>query len=104
MKKIKMALAVAATTIVLTGCEQGSYLNLNTKQMDSDAVARLTATGNDLRVYEFTPQTAPNKQCVSSLLVSRKELWSVLIRQLRLSRADTEKARSLAWRALFTNA
>lgn len=64
MKKLALSLAVATAALALQGCEQGSYLNPSTKQMDSDAVARLTATGNDLRVYEFTPQTAPHKQCV----------------------------------------
>lgn len=48
----------------LTACEEGSYFNNNTTQLKSDKVGRLESTGEDLRVYEFTPQTAPNIQCI----------------------------------------
>lgn len=44
--------------------EDGSYWSSNTKQTRSDAVMRLEATGEDFRVYEFTPQKAPHMQCV----------------------------------------
>lgn len=50
--------------LMLWGCEDGSYFNANTKQVQSDAVARITATGEDFRLYEFTPQTDKNMQCV----------------------------------------
>lgn len=49
---------------LLTACEDGSYFDTSTKQMKSDAVSRLEATGEDLRIYEFTPQTDPNVQCI----------------------------------------
>ena len=42
--------------------EDGSVFT--TLSREGDAVMRLEATGEDLRVYEFTPNTAPNKQCV----------------------------------------
>jgi hypothetical protein len=42
--------------------EDGSVFT--TGSQTGDAVMRLEATGEDLRVYEFTPQTAPNKQCL----------------------------------------
>lgn len=35
-----------------------------TASQEGDAVMRLEATGEDLRVYEFTPNTHPGKQCV----------------------------------------
>lgn len=63
MKKTYIALALAA--LALTSCdEQGGYFNSDTVQLKSDKVGRLEATGNDLRVYEFTPQTMPGTQCV----------------------------------------
>lgn len=42
----------------------GSYWSSRTTQFSSDKVGRLNAVGEDLRVYEFTPQTSPTKQCV----------------------------------------
>lgn len=59
-------LGLALVSIALAGCEpeDGSYFSPNTKQLKSDKVGRLEATGEDLRVYEFTPQTDPQKQCV----------------------------------------
>jgi hypothetical protein len=35
-----------------------------TASQEGDAVMRLEANGEDLRVYEFTPTTSPNKQCI----------------------------------------
>lgn len=63
MKKTLITLAAVAV-LALTGCENGGYFDRSTVQLKSDKVGRLEATGNDLRVYEFTPQTAPGKQCV----------------------------------------
>jgi hypothetical protein len=63
MKKIYLIIA-ALTVLSLTGCEAGSYFDPNTAQLQNDKVGRLEATGEDLRVYEFTPQTSPEKQCV----------------------------------------
>ena len=58
-------LFILAITLFLVACgEQGSYWNKDTTQMKSDKVGRLEATGEDLRVYEFTPQSSPNKECV----------------------------------------
>lgn len=63
MKKTMILAAIAA--LALAGCgEAGSYFNHSTTQLNNDKVGRLEAMGADLRVYEFTPQTAPNKQCI----------------------------------------
>lgn len=56
--------ALALGALALAGCEEGSYFNANTAQLRSDKVGRLEAQGEDLRVYEFTPQTNAKKQCV----------------------------------------
>jgi len=37
---------------------------LTTAIMNSDKATRLSAAGGDLRIYEFTPQTAPHMQCL----------------------------------------
>lgn len=60
MKKLLMGLFLLS----LVGCESGNYFDMNTKQLKSDKVGRLEADGDDLRIYEFTPQTAAHKQCV----------------------------------------
>lgn len=56
--------ALVLGALALGGCEEGSYFNSSTTQLRSDKVGRLEATGEDLRVYEFTPQTNARKQCV----------------------------------------
>ena len=50
--------------VAVSGCEDGSYFDTTTTQLKSDKVGRLEATGEDLRVYEFTPQTMPHLQCI----------------------------------------
>ena len=42
--------------------DDGSVLTTSVKK--SDAASRLSAQGGDLRIYEFTPETAPYMQCV----------------------------------------
>lgn len=64
MKGFIIGAVMTAMVLALSGCENGSYFDHNTTQLKGDAVGRLEATGNDLRVYEFTPQTNPKKQCV----------------------------------------
>ena len=60
-----MIFVAALLVIGLAACaEEGSYWDTNTKQMGSDKVGRLETVGIDMRVYEFTPQTSPNIQCV----------------------------------------
>ena len=49
---------------LLAGCENGSYFDPATRQLHSDKVGRIEATGEDLRAYEFTPQTDSRMQCV----------------------------------------
>lgn len=62
MKKIIIA---TACLLALTACgEDGGYFDGSTKQLKSDAVGRIEATGTDLRLYEFTPQTDAGKQCI----------------------------------------
>ena len=63
MNKTFAAVAVLAS-LFLMGCEDGSYFDPNTKQIKSDFVSRIEADGTDMRVYEVTPRSAPNKQCV----------------------------------------
>ena len=58
-----LALAVAALVMV-SGCEDGSYWDADTKQIKADAVSRIEATGVDLRVYEFTSQVDDSIQCI----------------------------------------
>lgn len=42
--------------------DDGSVFTTST--ISSDKVSRLSADGGDLRIYEFTPLTAPNMQCI----------------------------------------
>jgi len=37
---------------------------LTTPTISADKVTRLSAAGGDMRLYEFTPQTAPHMQCI----------------------------------------
>lgn len=62
MKRIAFLLVLAV--VLLSGCDNGSYFDSSTVQLKGAAVGRLEATGIDLRVYEFTPQTAPGKTCI----------------------------------------
>lgn len=57
-------LAALSTLLALAACEDGSYFDHDTKQLRSDKVGRLETAGEDMRVYEFTPQTMPGTQCV----------------------------------------
>lgn len=64
MNRLFTLSALALCTLALAACEEGSYFNSNTTQLRSDKVGRLEATGEDLRIYEFTPQSTIKKQCV----------------------------------------
>ncbi|MEZ8167927.1 MULTISPECIES: hypothetical protein [unclassified Vibrio] len=55
-------IVIALFGFLLTGCDKGSMFN--TKQLNPDDVSRIEAAGTDLRLYEFTPVTAPSKQCL----------------------------------------
>ncbi len=50
--------------MLLSGCEDGSYFSDDTRQIRADKVSRIEAVGTDLRLYEFTPMTDLNKQCI----------------------------------------
>jgi hypothetical protein len=66
---------VPVLALLITACgEDGSYWSANTKQMESDAVGRLEAQGNDIRIYEFTPQTDPSVQCIFVAATSKAGL------------------------------
>lgn len=67
--------AAALVGVLLAGCEQGSYFNSETEQLRSDRVGRLEAVGEDLRVYEFTPQTDSTRQCVFVAGDKKGGLW-----------------------------
>jgi hypothetical protein len=62
-------LTVALIGLLVSGCEfisieSGGYLDPDTKLVNPDAAGRLEAAGGDLRIYEFTPQSATRMQCV----------------------------------------
>lgn len=42
--------------------DEGSFLT--TETMVPDSAVRIQTTGDDLRLYEFTPKTLPNWQCI----------------------------------------
>jgi hypothetical protein len=62
MKKTLYAAIALASAITLTGCDKGSVFNA--PQAHTDYTSRIESAGWDMRVYEFTPQTSPNTQCV----------------------------------------
>ena len=64
LRYVLLATVAMLGIVALAACEDGSYWNANTKQMRSDKVGRLEAVGEDVRVYEFTPQSDPAMQCV----------------------------------------
>lgn len=75
MKFTTGTIALLGATLLLAACEDGGYFNPNTTQLKSDKVARIEATGEDLRLYEFTPQTNAKKQCVFVAGESKGGLW-----------------------------
>ena len=65
MKKLFIYIVMIFSIIMIgttIGCDRGSVFN--GMQGHPDATMRLEAAGWDLRVYEFTPQTADNMTCV----------------------------------------
>lgn len=42
--------------------DEGSFLT--TKTIKPDSAVRIQTTGEDLRLYEFTPETMPYMQCI----------------------------------------
>ncbi len=68
MKKTQL-LIIGCFGLLTSGCsyvssEAGGYNDPNTKELRPDITGRLEAAGGDLRIYEFTPQTAPHMQCL----------------------------------------
>ncbi len=70
MNKINVGIIVVLVVAVLG---VGTYVKkqwfddgsvFTTATMSSDKVTRLAAAGGDLRIYEFTPQTALYMQCI----------------------------------------
>ncbi|MCG9557643.1 hypothetical protein [Vibrio kanaloae] len=59
---IPQVIAIAFLGFALSGCDNGS--EFNTKQLIPDDVSKVEALGIDLLLYEFTPRTSPNKQCL----------------------------------------
>lgn len=53
---------LVALVIVLSGCDKGNPFNSYT--VKAGATYRLASPGRDLVVFEFTPETQPNMQCV----------------------------------------
>jgi hypothetical protein len=67
MQNILRGIVLVCSLLILgslAACEEGSYFNSSTEQIKSDYVSRLEAVGTDLRIYEFTPRSAPHIQCV----------------------------------------
>ena len=62
MKKTVLLLVVCCSTMLASGCDSGSVFNA--EQTYTDATTRIESAGWDMRVYEFTPKTAPHMQCV----------------------------------------
>jgi hypothetical protein len=62
MKKHIHIFVIALFGFFLTGCEQGSVFN--SKPLIPDDVSRIETAGWDARIYEFTPNKAPNTLCI----------------------------------------
>ena len=57
-----MKTGLIISLLLLASCDQGAMFV--TPDLAPDQVHRLESQGVDLRVYEFTPITAPDKQCI----------------------------------------
>lgn len=64
MRYLFTAAVLLCAGMALASCEDGSYFDSDTKQLKSLHVGRVEATGNDLRVYEFVPQSRPDLVCI----------------------------------------
>jgi uncharacterized protein YxeA len=70
MNKFKIGSIAVIVIIVLVGLiyvkkqwfDDGNVFT--TPTISADKVTRLSAAGHDMRLYEFTPQTAPYMQCI----------------------------------------
>jgi len=70
MNKFKTTFYIVVVMIILSGLyyvkkqwfDDGSVFT--TATINADKVTRLAAAGGDMRLYEFTPQTAPYMQCI----------------------------------------
>jgi len=70
MSKFKITFYIVATVIILSGLyyvkkqwfDDGSVFT--TATVSADSVTRLAAAGGDMRLYEFTLQTAHYMQCI----------------------------------------
>jgi hypothetical protein len=61
---MKKLLLIPFLLLAVTACDNGSMFDQDTITLQADTVWRLSAAGTDVRIYEFTPQMAPHKQCV----------------------------------------
>jgi len=67
MRKIIFAWAFAtalASAFFAAPAFAWSLNNLNLEEFEPDSLTRMDARGTDVRVYEFTPRTAPHMTCV----------------------------------------
>ena len=70
MKKTNIIIAMLAVAIILIlgGYAKKQWFDdgsvLTTSTMKADSVTRISAAGGDMRLYEFTPVTAPHMQCI----------------------------------------
>jgi hypothetical protein len=55
--------------LALVGCEDGRFTTPTTNDLITpDAHYELDTWGENSEIYEFTPQTAPNKTCIMFML------------------------------------
>jgi len=66
INRVRTLLILSAFILLLVcaGCDRGSVFNSSTPQATTDYTSRIESAGFDMRVYEFTPQTAQHMQCV----------------------------------------
>lgn len=59
--------------------DEGSFLT--TKTILPDSAVRIQTTGEDLRLYEFTPETMPYMQCIFVAGTNKGDTFCVLKRK-----------------------
>ena len=66
---------IAFIMLFITGCGDGFITTTTTNELKTpDANYELDTWGSNSEVYEFTPQTAPNKTCIVFMLDNLKSM------------------------------
>tara|TARA_R110000851_G_scaffold11354_1_gene39878 strand:- start:2475 stop:2705 length:231 start_codon:yes stop_codon:yes gene_type:complete len=71
---MKKLLLIPFLLLAVTACDNGSMFDQDTITLQADTAWRMSAAGTDVRIYEFTPRTAPHKQCVFAAAESKAGL------------------------------